>query len=307
MKWVGLLLAGLVIAGGWWYVTLPDGSEFIRSNPKRTAMMRDREANGIQARPIAWVPLSRIAPALRRAVIVAEDANFYRHRGIDWEATWSALEQDWRERRFSRGGSTITQQLTKNLYLDPHKTIWRKGTEAVIAMKMERQLSKSRLLELYLNVVEWGRGVYGAEAAARRYFGKPAAELTIEEASWLAAILPSPLRYEQHPRARLVTSRASIIKRYVERQLAGQAPPPAPPQLPPLPADEEEPADPSLSQDEEPPSAPPEPPQPQDDGGLSSEPPNPPNPPNPIETPPSDAPPAAGPELEPMPQTAPMF
>ncbi|HXZ26181.1 MAG TPA: monofunctional biosynthetic peptidoglycan transglycosylase, partial [Nitrospiria bacterium] len=189
---------------------------------------------------IAWVPLPRIAPVLRRAVVIAEDANFYHHKGIDWEATWSAMQRDWRQHRFSHGGSTITQQLAKNLYLEPRKTIWRKATEALIALRMERHLSKARLLELYLNVVEWGRGVYGAEAAAQHYFGKPASELTIDEAAWMAAILPSPLRYEVHPRARPVVSRASTIRGYLERQLSEQAPPIAPPELPPLPPDEEE-------------------------------------------------------------------
>jgi len=152
-------------------MTLPDGSEFSRANPQRTAMMRYRAEQGNRAGPLTWVPRSRISPALRRAVIIAEDANFYHHKGIDWDAAWNALQRDWRERRFSRGGSTITQQLAKNLYLDPRKTIWRKGTEALIALRMERHLSKPRLLELYLNVVEWGRGVYGAEAAADQGYG----------------------------------------------------------------------------------------------------------------------------------------
>jgi len=243
LKGAGLLLIGLTIAGIWWYVSLPDGSEFARANPQRTAMMRYREAGGIRPRPTAWQPLSRIAPALRRAVVVAEDANFYHHHGIDWEATWDAVKGDWREHRFSRGGSTITQQLAKNLYLEPKKTVRRKAAEALIAMKMERRLGKPRLLELYLNVVEWGRGVYGAEAASRRYFGKPAAALTIDEAAWLAAILPAPLRYEQRPRTPAVVARAASIQRYVERQLGGQASPPAPPELPPLPPAEEEDAE----------------------------------------------------------------
>lgn len=252
------LLAGMTIAGLWWYVTLPDGSEFTHANPQRTAMMRYREGIGERAGPIAWVPLSRISPALRRAVIIAEDANFYHHKGIDWEAARSALQRDWRERRFSRGGSTITQQLAKNLYLEPRKTIWRKGTEALIALRIERHLSKPRLLELYLNVVEWGRDVYGAEAAARHYFGKSAAELTIEEASWLAAILPAPLRYEQHPRARIVVARASTIQRYLEQQMAGRVLPAAPPELPPVPPPDEE------NEEEEPdvPSPAPQPPVP---------------------------------------------
>jgi monofunctional biosynthetic peptidoglycan transglycosylase len=240
-KWAGLLLAGLAIAGIWWYASLPDGAEFAHANPLRTSMMQYRDGGkGARAVPIAWVPLSLIAPALRHAVVIAEDAHFYRHRGIDWEATWSALQRDWRERRFSHGGSTITQQLAKNLYLKPRKTIWRKATEALIALRMERHLSKTRLLELYLNVVEWGRGVYGAEAAAQHYFGKSAAALTIDEAAWLAAILPAPLRYEQHPAARSVVARASTIKRYLEQQLTDHPPSSTPPELPPVPPENEE-------------------------------------------------------------------
>lgn len=235
-----MLLAGTAIVGVTWYTTLPDGSEFAHTNPHRTAMMRYRTAKGGPTGAIAWEPLSRIAPALRRAVVIAEDSNFYHHKGIDWEATWSAMQRDWHRHRFSHGGSTITQQLAKNLYLEPRKTIWRKATEALIALRMEQHLSKARLLELYLNVVEWGRGVYGAEAAAQHYFGKPASDLTIDEAAWMAAILPSPLRYEAHPRARPVVSRASTIRGYLERQLSEQAPPIAPPELPPLPPDEEE-------------------------------------------------------------------
>jgi monofunctional biosynthetic peptidoglycan transglycosylase len=240
VKGAGLLLTGAAIVGVAWYTALPDGSEFAHTNPHRTAMMRYRTANGGPTGAIDWVPLSRIAPALRRAVVIAEDANFYHHNGIDWEATWNAVQRDWHQHRFSHGGSTITQQLAKNLYLEPQKTIWRKATEALIALRMERHLSKARLLELYLNVVEWGRGVYGAEAAAQHYFGKPATELTIDEAAWMAAILPSPLRYEKHPQARPVVSRASTIQGYLERQMSEQAPPAAPPELPPLPTDDEE-------------------------------------------------------------------
>lgn len=242
LRWAALLLVGLILAGAGWYLTLPDGSEFARKNPDRSAMMRHREAGGIRGRQVTWLPLSRMAPTLRHAVIVAEDANYYRHHGVDWEATWSALERNWNERRLYRGGSTITQQLAKNLYLDPEKTLWRKVTEAMIARRMERQLSKARILELYLNVVEWGRGIYGAEAAARHHFGTSAAELTIGEAAWLAAILPAPLRYEGDPGA--VTARAVTIGRFVARRLPARVPPPpptaapAPPPGPPPEADE---------------------------------------------------------------------
>jgi monofunctional biosynthetic peptidoglycan transglycosylase len=224
MRWAGLLLAALAVAGAGWYLTLPDGAEFAKKNPPETALMNEREAIGISGRPVTWLPLSQIAPSLRHAVIVAEDAKFYRHHGIDWEALWDALERNWKERRLYRGGSTITQQLAKNLYLDPEKTLGRKLTEALIALRMERRLSKARILELYLNVVEWGRGVYGAEAAARHHFGKSAAELTIGEAAWLAAMLPAPLRYELNPDD--FAPRAALIQRFVERRLTPQTPPP---------------------------------------------------------------------------------
>ncbi len=218
---LSLIVVGLFFAGGWWYLQLPDVRPLARENPSRTALMLQREKGGVKGRPI-WVPLERIAPELRNAVIVAEDADFYRHQGVDWDAVWDAVEKNWREGRIYRGGSTITQQLAKNLYLDPSKTASRKIKEAVIAMRMEHRLSKSRILELYLNVAEWGRGIYGAEAAARHYYGKSAADLTITEASWLAAILPSPWRYESHQDSQYVQRRADWIARFVERRLAGQ-------------------------------------------------------------------------------------
>jgi monofunctional biosynthetic peptidoglycan transglycosylase len=180
--------------------------------------MRYREETGIHGQPI-WVPLDRIAPELIEAVIVAEDANFYRHSGVDWEGLREAARRDWKEKRLRRGGSTITQQLAKNLYLNPSKTLWRKLKELFITLRLERTLSKARILELYLNVVEWGRGIYGAEAAARHYFGKPASGLTIDEASWLAAILPSPIRYGKGSDSSYIEQRASRIARLVERRL----------------------------------------------------------------------------------------
>ena len=257
LRWAGLLCAGLAAAGVGWYVTLPDGGEFADRRPERTAMMRQREAKGIRSRSIVWTPLPQISPALRHAVVVAEDANFYRHQGIDWEALRIALKRNWKERRLYRGGSTITQQLAKNLYLKPEKILWRKITEALIASRMERRLSKSRILELYLNVVEWGRGVYGAEAAARHHFGVSTADLTIAEAAWLAAVLPAPLRYESEPDKAL--KRAAAIQRLVERRLPAQPsttePVEPPPPLEELPAPLEE-SDPLLPDETVPPSEP---------------------------------------------------
>ena len=143
-----------------------------------------------------WVPLSRISPHLQRAVIVAEDASFYRHHGFDWQGIRDAATRNWDRGELRRGGSTITQQLAKNLYLSPEKNFVRKIHEALITRALEDRLTKRRILELYLNVVEWGHGIYGAEAAARHHFGKSALDLSPAEAALLAGILPSPRRYD---------------------------------------------------------------------------------------------------------------
>ncbi len=194
----GLWLAGIVVA---WLVTLPDVSALATRNPSTTALMRARaeeaRAAGRRARPAwIWVPRSRISPHLQRAVIVSEDAGFYTHHGFDWKGIRDAAVRNLEAGEIEAGGSTITQQLAKNLYLSSERTWWRKLHEALIVWALERRLSKPRILELYLNVVEWGDQVYGAEAAARHHFGKSARELTPEEAALLAAILPSPRRYD---------------------------------------------------------------------------------------------------------------
>jgi len=142
------------------------------------------------------MPLGRISPNLQRAVIVSEDASFYRHRGFDWQGIRDAATRNLDRGELQRGGSTITQQLAKNLYLSSEKNLMRKIHEALITRALEERLTKKRILELYLNVVEWGRGIYGAEAAARHHFGKSARDLSPAEAALLAAILPSPRRHD---------------------------------------------------------------------------------------------------------------
>ncbi|WP_447971989.1 monofunctional biosynthetic peptidoglycan transglycosylase [Nitrospira sp. Kam-Ns4a] len=194
----GLWLAGIVVV---WLVTFPDISALVTRNPSTTAVMQARaeaaRAAGRRARPAwIWVPRSRISPHLQRAVIVSEDAAFYTHHGFDWKGIRDAAVRNLEAGEIAAGGSTITQQLAKNLYLSPERTWWRKLHEALIVWALEHRLSKPRILELYLNVVEWGDQVYGAEAAARHHFGKPARDLTPEEAALLAAILPSPRRYD---------------------------------------------------------------------------------------------------------------
>ncbi|MBM4123689.1 MAG: monofunctional biosynthetic peptidoglycan transglycosylase [Nitrospira sp.] len=201
-----LLLLGLP-AGGlalYWLATLPDVAGLATTNPSSTALiearMRDAYKGDRSFEPDwTWVPLSRISPHVQRAVIVAEDASFYSHEGFDWSSLWGAATRNWKVGQFQRGGSTITQQLAKNLYLSSDKTLLRKAHEALITRALERHLRKSRILELYLNVVEWGQGVYGIEAAARHHFGKSALDLTPQEAALLAAILPSPRRYDPLP------------------------------------------------------------------------------------------------------------
>ncbi len=170
-----------------------------RTNPATTAFIEQRAAEmraqgRTPRRQMIWVPYGRISPNLVRAVIAAEDPSFWRHPGFDRVAMRMALEHDLEKGEFARGGSTITQQLAKNMFLSPSKNPVRKAQELIIALEMERILGKRRILELYLNVIEWGEGIYGAEAAARHYFQKPARSLSPDEAAFLAAIIPSPRR-----------------------------------------------------------------------------------------------------------------
>ena len=166
-------------------------------NPQVTALMQQRmseaSARGEEPkRQQTWVPYERISSNLVRAVLAGEDSRFFDHSGFDWEEMRRALEKDWREGKFSRGGSTITQQLAKNLFLSTSKNPARKLHEALITYEMETILGKRRILEIYLNVIEWGDGIYGAEAAARKYFGVGASGLSVDQAAFLSAIIPSP-------------------------------------------------------------------------------------------------------------------
>jgi monofunctional biosynthetic peptidoglycan transglycosylase len=157
------------------------------------------------------VPYSRISSQLKRAMIAAEDAKFVDHEGFDWEGIQLAMEKNQRRGRIVAGGSTITQQLAKNLFLTPVKSYWRKGEEAVITVMLEAMLPKPRILELYLNVIEWGNGVFGAEAAARHYFGTSASQLSAEQAARLAAMAPNPRFYERNPGAPGLNRKIGII------------------------------------------------------------------------------------------------
>jgi monofunctional biosynthetic peptidoglycan transglycosylase len=193
--------------GGLLWATLPDPSPLAQQNPRTTALMEQRRAEARAARrPYRirqeWVGLEAISPHLADAVVLSEDAKFFGHEGFDWEAIRQAAEADLKAGRFARGASTITQQVAKNLYLGTEKRIVRKVKEAVLSAKLERSLSKRRILALYLNVAEWGDGVFGVEAGARHHFGVAAAALTPAQAAVLASMLSAPRRVDlSHPSA----------------------------------------------------------------------------------------------------------
>ena len=158
-----------------------------------------------------WVPLKRISPYLIKAVIIAEDDKFWGHEGFDFEAMQQALEKDIQKRQFKAGGSTISQQLAKNLYLSPSKNPIRKIKEAILTWRMEHALSKRRIVEIYLNVAEWGDGIFGIEAAAKHYYGKHASSLTAQEAARLATVLPNPRIYQVTGDSKYVQNRSERI------------------------------------------------------------------------------------------------
>jgi monofunctional biosynthetic peptidoglycan transglycosylase len=219
MKNAKFALGFVVIAGllSLLYLFLmPDLSKLKKENPKKTALMEYRERASKEKRRKykiyqSWVSFSKISPYLIKAVLIAEDDKFWKHEGFDYEAIQKAIERDLKAKKFKFGGSTITQQLARNLYLSPEKSLIRKISEAIITWRMERILSKKRILELYLNVVEWGEGIFGVEAASRYYYGKPSSELNPEEAARLASILPNPRKYNPVGDQRYVTNRSNLI------------------------------------------------------------------------------------------------
>jgi monofunctional glycosyltransferase len=200
------------------YVTLPNNSlqDLRKENPGVTALMEQRitEADAAGKKfsiQQVWVPISKISPHLVHAVITSEDGTFYEHAGIDWYELDQSIEKNLEKGKPARGGSTITQQLSKNLYFSTSKSYGRKVKELIVALRMERQLSKKRILEIYLNIIEWGDGVFGAEAASRKYFGKPASMLSREEAARMAAVIPSPLKHAPNSGSPYVVRRSSLI------------------------------------------------------------------------------------------------
>ncbi len=195
-------------------------------NPQQTNMMSDqlavlREKNPKAELKYEWVPYNRISANLKRAVIASEDANFADHDGVDWEAMQKAYERNNKRHKVVGGGSTITQQLAKNLFLSGSRSYLRKGQEMIIAFMLESVLSKQRILELYLNVVEYGRGIFGAEAAARHYYRTNAANLGAAQSARLAVMLPNPRYYDKHRDTSYLARRTNLI---VRRMAASELP-----------------------------------------------------------------------------------
>jgi monofunctional glycosyltransferase len=224
------LLAAVFLALGLAWLGWPFSLGYLRtSNPALTSMMKFRQAQA-RARRLpyrlrqTWVPLSRISPWLQKAAVAAEDDTYYQHAGVDFDDLWESAKQDWRQKRYIRGGSSITQQVAKNLFLSPRKLLVRKFKEFFLAFRLDRTLGKARVLEIYLNIAEWGPGVFGAEAASRTYFHKSAADLTLDEAVGLAAVLPSPLRHTPLQTGRYVQWRKAWILARLHRAGALAAP-----------------------------------------------------------------------------------
>jgi monofunctional biosynthetic peptidoglycan transglycosylase len=215
-----ILLAGLIA----FQFVYPNVAKLKENNPKLTAMMEHREAQwkkeGKHYRITQrWVPYRAISPYLIKAVLIGEDDKFWRHEGFDYQAMGKAIEKDIKAKKFKLGGSTITQQIAKNLYLSPSKNPVRKIREAIITWRLERVLSKRRILEIYLNTAEWGdKGTFGIEAAAQRYYGKHASALGPEEAARLAAVLPNPGKFSPLGDQRYVVNRSNLIYNIMVRR-----------------------------------------------------------------------------------------
>ncbi|AXK39536.1 monofunctional biosynthetic peptidoglycan transglycosylase [Crenobacter cavernae] len=209
------LLAALVLYNLWIFGHIV---YWRSSNPSASAFMNEQLARLQEDDPDAelrhkWVPYERISANLKRAIVASEDAKFVDHEGFDWNGIEAAFEKNMKQGKIVAGGSTISQQLAKNLFLSSRKTPWRKLEEAAITVMLEAVLDKRRIFEIYLNVIEWGNGVFGAEAASRHYFGGSAARLAPAQAAKLAAMVPNPRFYDEHRNARGLAKKSRIIQR----------------------------------------------------------------------------------------------
>lgn len=235
-----ILFGALVLWLLFEWATFPDVSSLVHENPKSTAFIDLRkERLRAQGKPDRieqiWVPYERISPYLRRAVLVSEDDSFYQHNGVNVDELKEALRRDWSKKKFAYGGSTVTQQLAKNLYLSPSRNPVRKLRELLIARELEKELSKKRILEIYLNVVELGEQVYGAEAGARHYFARSASSLNPSQAALLAGCLPNPVvmnpgvpNQRLRRRQRIILSRMRRWGYLIEREVLSEKKPRAP-------------------------------------------------------------------------------
>ncbi len=211
---VGLPLAFVFLLQLWYFAQIV---WWVKFNPGSTAFMRTQLEKLQEKNPKAqlqhqWVPYNRISPHLKRAIIAAEDANFAEHEGVDWEALQKAYEKNAKKGKVVSGGSTITQQLAKNLFLSGQRSYARKAQEMLITFMLEAVMDKRRIFEIYLNVVEWGNGVFGCEAASRKYYGVPAAQLGPAEAARLAVMLPNPRYYGRHLDSNYLSRRTVLIQ-----------------------------------------------------------------------------------------------
>ncbi len=212
-----LLLVLLFIADVGRYFFYPNVEQLVDENPAKTAFMEYREAEwdgkGLYDKEIKqkWVPLRHVSQNLIKAVLIAEDDKFWQHEGFDYKALERALEKNILAKKFKMGGSTISQQLAKNLYLSPSKNPVRKIKEAILTWRLEKALSKRRILELYINVAEWGDGIFGIAQASRHYYGVSPAQLSARQASRLAAVLPNPIIFSPSGSSRYVRNRSNII------------------------------------------------------------------------------------------------
>jgi monofunctional biosynthetic peptidoglycan transglycosylase len=191
----------------WWVKFNPSSSAFMET---RLEIMQDKNPDA--ALQQKWIPYAKISDNLKRALIAAEDASFVDHEGFDWEGIQKAYAKNLRKGKIVAGGSTISQQLAKNLFLSTKRTPWRKLEEAAITLMLEAVMDKQRIFEIYLNVIEWGNGVFGAEAAARHYYQVSAAQLSAEQAAQLAAMVPNPRYYDKHRETRGMLRKTDIIR-----------------------------------------------------------------------------------------------
>jgi monofunctional glycosyltransferase len=218
MACAGLLIIYLIFE----IATYPDVSRLTAANPRTTAWMELRDAEAREKgktpkRVQTWMPLNSISPHLKNAVLIAEDAAFFQHDGLDYNEIREAFKVNAEKFEFARGASTITQQLAKNLYLSPSKNPLRKLKELALTFSLERNLSKKRIFELYLNVIEWGDGIYGAEAASRTYFGKSSSSLSEDEAAALAAVIINPRRYSPIQPNKRIRNRIALLRERMEK------------------------------------------------------------------------------------------